>query len=215
MAELILVRHGQANAAARSEDEYDRLSEIGRLQGRWLGEWLSETGADFDRVLSGTLVRHRHTADEMRVTPEADARWNELAYHDLAAAFAEESGVAAPFGSADFSDFFASMMAAWAAGGLKGAPETYASFRDRVRGAVDDAQAAGGRTLVVTSGGVIGQMVARVMDLDVEKTAHLTLGVGNTTMQRLIWTGRRWSLLEFGAAPHLAPAERAHARTFV
>jgi phosphohistidine phosphatase SixA len=39
-ASLVLIRHGQANSAANDEDGYDRLSDLGHQQARWLGDWL-------------------------------------------------------------------------------------------------------------------------------------------------------------------------------
>ena len=105
-------------------------------------------------------------------------------------------------------------MAAWEAEALPGAPERFVDFRGRVYDALDDARAGGGRIMVVTSGGVIGQAVGKAMGLDLEGIARLALGIGNTSVQRLVWTGRRWGLAEFGATPHLAHSDRAHARTF-
>lgn len=214
MAELVLVRHGQANNMARTEDEYDRLSDLGRQQGRWLGEWMREMRSEFDHIVAGSLTRHVHTAEEMGVEPEVDARWNELRYHDLAAAYEAESGEIAPAAGFDFPDYFAGLMAAWEADALSGAPERFGDFRARVLEALEDVRIEGSRILVVTSGGVIGQAVGKTMGLDASGTARLALGIGNTSIQRLVWTGKRWGLAEFGATPHLAHADRAHARTF-
>ena len=214
MAEVVLVRHGQANNTARTEEEYDRLSDLGRQQGQWLGEWLRETRTEFDHVVSGSLTRHVHTADEMDVVPEIDARWNELSYHPLAAAHLETNGIAAPEAGVDFPDYFAGLMKAWEADALPGAPERFTEFRGRVFDAFEETRKTDGRILVVTSGGVIGQAVGKAMGLDLDGIARLALGIGNTSVQRLIWTGRRWGLAEFGATPHLAHADRAHARTF-
>jgi phosphohistidine phosphatase SixA len=63
MGELVLIRHGQANSAANDEAGYDRLSELGHQQARWLGDWLRAHEAPFDRVLMGSLRRHRETAE--------------------------------------------------------------------------------------------------------------------------------------------------------
>jgi len=59
MTEIILVRHGQANSTATDEVGYDRLSDLGRIQAGWLGEWLAATDPDFDRIITGTLNSHR------------------------------------------------------------------------------------------------------------------------------------------------------------
>ncbi len=59
MATLYLVRHGQASFAA---ENYDRLSELGRRQSVWLGEYFAERGIVFARAVCGTLERQRQTA---------------------------------------------------------------------------------------------------------------------------------------------------------
>jgi len=65
MAELYLVRHAQA---AFGTDDYDRLTELGHRQARWLGEYFAERGMGFDRVLTGTLRRHRETLQAIAET---------------------------------------------------------------------------------------------------------------------------------------------------
>jgi len=84
MGEIILVRHGQANSAADNEDDYDKLSDLGHQQAKWLGEWMRTHEAPFDTVMSGTLRRQRETLDGLGY-PDAprDARLNEIAYYDL------------------------------------------------------------------------------------------------------------------------------------
>src|SRR5262245_56412027 len=58
MAELVLVRHGQASFGA---DDYDKLSELGWRQSRWLGEHFASKGTAFDLILRGSLRRHAET----------------------------------------------------------------------------------------------------------------------------------------------------------
>ena len=65
MGEITLVRHGQANSSATTEEDYDRLSELGHQQAEWLGEWMQGHEKPFDHVLSGTLRRHRETVAGM------------------------------------------------------------------------------------------------------------------------------------------------------
>src|SRR5688572_2333355 len=89
MAELVLVRHGQASFGA---DDYDKLSELGWRQSRWLGEYFAERGAAFDRVIRGSMRRHAETltgiAEGMGKTLEGgvDARLDEYDSHALLAA---------------------------------------------------------------------------------------------------------------------------------
>jgi phosphohistidine phosphatase SixA len=58
VAELFLVRHAQASFGT---DDYDRLSDLGHQQSRWLGDYFAQRGLVFDRVVTGTLRRHRET----------------------------------------------------------------------------------------------------------------------------------------------------------
>ena len=62
MALLFLVRHGQASFGTA---DYDRLSELGRQQSRWLGEYFGERAVRFKRVVAGTLRRQQDTASEI------------------------------------------------------------------------------------------------------------------------------------------------------
>jgi broad specificity phosphatase PhoE len=55
-----LVRHGQASFAAA---DYDQLSELGYEQSRVLGEALRSRLPGVDAVLTGTMRRHRQTAE--------------------------------------------------------------------------------------------------------------------------------------------------------
>ena len=59
MAELFMVRHGQASFGTGN---YDQLSALGERQGVWLGEYFAERGIAFDRVVTGSMQRHRQTA---------------------------------------------------------------------------------------------------------------------------------------------------------
>jgi broad specificity phosphatase PhoE len=56
---LHLVRHGQASFFA---ENYDRLSPLGELQARRLGEFFAARGVTFDAVHSGPAERQRRTA---------------------------------------------------------------------------------------------------------------------------------------------------------
>ena len=62
MAKLFVVRHGQASFGA---EDYDALSDLGRQQARWLGDYFAERGIRFQRAMSGSLKRQRDTAREL------------------------------------------------------------------------------------------------------------------------------------------------------
>ena len=60
MAEIYLVRHGQASF---NSDNYDRLSDLGRQQSELLGHYFADRNISFDQIFTGTQLRHSQTAD--------------------------------------------------------------------------------------------------------------------------------------------------------
>jgi broad specificity phosphatase PhoE len=212
MGEVVLVRHGQANSAeATTEAEYDRLSDLGRQQAAWLGEWFRAQGEGFDAVLCGSLARHRQTVEAMGLgAPEVDARLNEMDYFGLAEAHRAAGG--APVTPESFPDHIVEVIHAWRAARIRGA-ESFEAFETRVAGALHDAAREGRRVLCVTSGGTIGMALRHVLGLDPTRMAHLLVPIRNTSVHRLAVRGGASMLSEFNAVPHLLPPERSHAVT--
>lgn len=62
---LYLVRHGQASFFA---ENYDRLSPMGELQARRLGEFFAARGVRFDAAYSGPAVRQQRTVEIIATT---------------------------------------------------------------------------------------------------------------------------------------------------
>ena len=215
MGEIVLVRHGQASFGT---GDYDRLSPLGHEQARWLGEYMGAHDIRADRVIHGALRRQRETAEGILGViggaAETDPRLDEFHYFELEQEYVRNTG-AGPAGSREeFLRQFPLVYQEWEAGRLAGG-ETHDAFTARVAGVVDDALAAGGTSLLVTSGGVIGTAVRRVLGLDAEATAHLLLSIHNASVHRLEWEAGRLRLALFNASPHLDPLDRAHARTYV
>ena len=211
MGTITLVRHGQANSAATTEEDYDRLSKLGHDQARWLGDWLRTHREPFDHVLSGTMRRHRETAVGIGVTPDEDARLNEIAYYTLTHQFAERTGDHAT--PDNFADHMPRVFKAWAAAEIAGT-ETFEAYRDRVREILAEAARPGRRVLVVTSGGIIGMVLHHVLGLDLMRMASVMLPIYNTSLHELQVLPQGTILSGFNATPHLDPPERAHARTY-
>jgi broad specificity phosphatase PhoE len=65
---LYLVRHGQASFFS---DNYDRLSPLGELQARRLGEFFAQREIRFDAIHSGPAERQRRTAEIVAKTMAA------------------------------------------------------------------------------------------------------------------------------------------------
>ena len=211
MGEIILVRHGQANSTATDEAGYDRLSDLGRQQAAWLGDWLRDREDRFDLVLSGSLNRHLGTAEAMGHRPEIDPRLNEMDYFTLSRALTEARGTG-PATQGDFAAHIADVMEAWHRAEIFGT-ETFDAFEARVTGVLTEAAAPGRRVLCITSGGVIGMVIRHLLRLDPTRMAHVLLPILNTSVHRVQVMPHGTVLAGFNATPHLDRADRAHART--
>ncbi len=210
MAELLVLRHAQASFGS---DNYDKLSDLGHRQSELAGEALRAAGWEPDRVVTGTLTRHKETLSSMGFAepPEEHAGWNEYDFHDL---------LAVKFGGNvpdpvrhDRKTHFRTLrdtILDWQGGGVQGAKETYADFRNRVHAArMFSTDCDADRVLVISSGGAIGQLVSHALGAPPAQMIALNLQVKNTSMTRFIFSNSRFFLHEFNATPHLADAERA------
>lgn len=216
VAEIILVRHGQANAQATDEASYDRLSDLGRQQADWLGVHMRTTNPHFDRVLTGTLSRQADTARGMgyEITTQ-DPRLNELSYFSLAHALEDQHGIPAPRDATEFATHLPQVIDHWTRNRLEGVPERFDAFTDRITAALDEACHMPGRTLIVTSGGVIGMALRHTLGLENGGMAKIMLQIMNSSVHRLEYVHDMLMLGAFNATPHLDSPDRAHARTFV
>ncbi len=217
MSHITLIRHGQANSQAKDEASYDQLSPLGHQQASWLGEHMRATHQHHTRLFTGTLRRHRETAAGMETGLSAteDARLNELEYFTLAAALRDEHGVPLPTEQSDFTKHLPQVFTAWKDGKLKGEPESFASFEDRVRSVVTDIGAGSGPALIVTSGGLISMVMRQHLDLSIKAMANIALAIMNTSMHRFRPIGGTWSPVSFNTVPHLETPDRHHAQTHV
>lgn len=217
MGSIVLIRHAQASFGA---DDYDKLSALGHQQARWLAEHFDRHGLAFDRVVRGGLRRHRETAEALAALgigpePQVDPRWDELHYGPLAQEYRAATGVPAMMGRKEFLHHFPKVFCGWAEGRLGLGSESFDAFTDRVHAALDAAAAPGASVLVVTSGGVIGVVLARVLGLDARTTADLLLNIHNASIHRLLLEDGALRLDLFNASPHFDPTDRAHARTYI
>jgi len=195
MGELYLVRHGQANSGATSEEDYDRLSDLGHAQARLLGAWMRDHEAPFDHILSGTMRRHRETAAGMGVEPERfDARLNEMEYFALIRDMEVHHGVAPPASSEDFAVHMPQTLAAWEQATIDGS-EPFASFESRILGAIAEASKPGKR------------------GLSTDQMAHVLLPIYNSSLHRFRIRPEGTFLMTFNGIPHLDPPKLADHRT--
>jgi broad specificity phosphatase PhoE len=216
MSQVTLVRHGQANSVSNDEHGYDKLSELGHQQAAWLGQYFDSVGEVFDRVYSGTLVRHRETAAAMgHADPVCDARLNEVAYFDLSAKMHAQMGIKPPENRDEFIEHLPLVFTAWREGQIKDTIETYTQFEDRVGEVLHEIAEGNGRALVCTSGGWISMAIKVSMGLQLSAMARLALTIMNSSVHQLHPVGAGLTLTRFNTVPHLADPDRQYAQTFI
>jgi broad specificity phosphatase PhoE len=215
MSTITLIRHGQANSTAKDEASYDRLSDLGHEQAKWLGDHLRDTQAHHTRLYTGTLRRHVETAAGMAtgLEPVRDARLNELEYFTLGQLLAEQHGVPFPTEQSQFIDHLPMIFQYWKDGKLENAPETYLEFQTRISDALMEIAAGNGPAIVVTSGGLIANIFGQQMDLSIAATARTAIAIFHTSMHQLHPIGDHLSPLLFNATPHLDTPSRSLSKT--
>lgn len=220
MAELYLVRHGQASYGS---GDYDRLSELGWRQSRWLGEYFAERGVRFDRVVRGTLRRHAETlagiGEGLGAAPAFDMDAGLDEYDSLALLKARYGEIGEPHQGSDRRAHFRLLreaLYAWAEGALEGdAHERFDSFRARVVGALEAIRAAEAeRILVVSSGGPISTMLGEVLGLAPRTIVDMNMQLRNASICELRFNARAMHCVSFNTIPHLDRPERAEALTY-
>ncbi|MFP7572138.1 histidine phosphatase family protein [Marivita sp. S2033] len=219
MSHIVLVRHGQANTGARDDADYDRLSDLGHRQSGWLGEHLRHKGDVFAQIWTGTLRRHVETADAIAADTAGpttrDERLNELEYFTLAQLLAEQHAIPLPDTREGFVRHLPNLFRHWQEGKLEGASESFAQFESRVQDALHEIGALPGRSLVVTSGGLIGMAMRLTLGLDMGAFCNVCLSVQNTSLSSWLPLEGQLALTQFNALPHLDTPERLFAQTHI
>lgn len=226
MAELLLIRHGQARYG---EADYDRLSERGHEQARHVGAALARRAPA--RVFTGPMRRQVETYASARAAaaeagvalPEPEV-WPELAEYpafELIAALGPRLAELPDFAGADRGDArlrergFEALLLRWASGEWN-APgiETAAQFAARVGRGVERAMAAaaGGEQLaLVTSAGPIAAAVGLTLGASEPRMISLSRVVQNASFSMLRFRSARTaqasaaSMVTFNHTAHLPP----------
>jgi broad specificity phosphatase PhoE len=221
MPHLYLVRHAQPDFAGH----YDSVTDLGLQQAVWLGEHLAACGLGFARVACGSLQRQAQTLEALLrhvpgpPPPLVDPRFNEYDAASVLAAY-HHGDERAMRSTGDRRGYFTAVRSALQAWSRQdSAPEGAESWRDfgtRVVAAADavcEGLANEDRVLVVTSGGVIGRLVAEALGAGAEAAIQLNLQTRNTGITEMVRGRSVARLVAFNAVPHLERADRIHAVT--
>ncbi|MBF7073028.1 histidine phosphatase family protein [Glaciecola sp. MH2013] len=216
MAQLYLVRHGQASFGAA---DYDKLSELGQQQSLLLGQYFFERNTHFDHIITGSMLRHKETADGIQqglasnLEQEVDAGWNEFDFGAVVKAYISLHPNEKPKDDAPRAVFYRLLkvaMYAWSKQELgDGLPETWQEFRGRVQQSVDNLCASPyKKVLVASSGGAIAMAMMNMLNLSVENTVNVNLQIKNTSVSHFFFNKQGMQLASFNNVGHLDTPER-------
>jgi broad specificity phosphatase PhoE len=229
LAQLTLVRHGQATPF---EEVTDRLSPLGETQARKLAEYWIRNQTAFDEVYTGSLDRQRRTEELVREAftargltwPEAQvvSELNEYDADSVVKYFAPQLAARDPKfrllveaarcgGHPDrnrrFQKMFEALMNRWITGELDSPEvESWRTFRERVqRGLrrITMGAVSGRRVAAFTSGGPIGVAVQIALNAPHPAGLEVNWRVRNCSLTEFVFSGDRLSLDSFNAMPHL------------
>lgn len=227
MANIYLVRHGQASFGA---ENYDALSPLGERQCRLLGEWWRARGRGTGTVLCGPMRRHRQSFlafaagyDEALIAEDCPGlaefdHENVIEVHrpefrDKAALvrFLAEH----PQPRQAFHEFFTHAVTRWHSGGCDHEyNESWPQFRARVLQAFAALRARGGDLMVFTSGGVIAVILQALLGLDNHRCFALNGIIANGSVTRLLYRADEVTLHSFNSTAHLDVHDEAALITY-
>ena len=221
MADLYLVRHGQASFGAA---DYDKLSPLGERQSRLLGDWFATCGMVPDVVATGAQVRQIDTAALCLDVCDGPARegWLKLdglgEYdHDTVVAryeprYADGAAMHAEFAAQEnprraFHAMYVKAIARWT-GGAHDADyaESWPAFRARVGAGLRRLAALDARTVIAfTSGGPITAVVQELIGLPDARAFDMNWPLVNAGITRLRFSAATGAvtLATYNAHPHL------------
>lgn len=210
MAQILLVRHGQASWGAA---DYDVLSERGEVQSRVLGEALASRGVVPDLVVRGAMRRHRQTAQGVlagagwSAEVAVDDGWNEFDHRQMLELHPAGAERGEELTREEFQTWFEEATLRWTGGRhAEEYDESFAQFADRVQGALDRVLEGLGpkqTAVVFSSGGPISWVTAALLGGGAELWTELNPVTVNASVSKVV-VGRRGStLVSFNDHSHL------------
>ena len=227
MADIYLVRHGQASFGKAN---YDKLSDLGAQQAYWLGDYFKQRETQFDAVFMGDMVRHRETQEGIAngiqskayclPDVQTNSALNEFNFQAVAAAYLErfpEQKVPEGAPASEYYRLLRKAMLAWSKDELEHGllDETWKTFEGRVSGMLEQLQHSDAkRVLVVSSGGAIAMMLKQILGYSDETVINMNLQIRNTSFSQCFANPRGLHLNNFNSVPHLDVLDRLHAITY-
>jgi len=223
MAELFLIRHGQASFG---KEDYDQLSSKGEQQSRLLGQNWPLPPFESIKWVSGAMVRHQQTAngflkgaglsgsklivdagfnefDHLQILYRQQPSWESR--HEMTRELASFSQP-----EKQFQQVFSQAIVRWVSGEYNSEyTESWVDFQQRCWQALLGLTAQAYRDsavktlMVFTSGGPISAIVQQVLSLSDRDTFAVNEVLANTGVTRLLFSGGKISLSYLNNFSHL------------
>lgn len=232
MSSIYLIRHGQASFG---QENYDQLSELGERQATRLGQTLSPRLGTVDRVVLGSMQRHRQTAENCLaafnlnlddIDAEFDAGWNEYDHQDILAQyrpeFATASGMTEYIKQQEnpkhaFEADFNAAMNRWISGQHNDYTESWDDYRSRVKQALKrtvEGHKGSSRTFVFTSGGPISLVSQELLGVPPQAIMRMNWTLMNCAITKLVATKDRLFLSSLNEHTHFEGEQYKHFITY-
>lgn len=207
MPAIAILRHGQASFGT---DDYDRLSDLGRVQAQVAGQELVRRGLRSPVLVSGSLLRQRDTAaiagrELGAASDRIDPRFDEFDAHAAVDAYLGRKGATDGMSSREFQGHLDDVMGEWMATG----DARWRQFVDgAMAGLTELAQSlpAGQDAVVVSSAGVTAAITGRLLSADASGVIALNRVSVNASITTVVWGSRGLSLVTFNDHAHLLGA---------
>ena len=231
MGKILLIRHGQASVLS---DNYDQLSDIGRVQGARLAAYFQTKNLNPHKIISGPLERQKdtaHLAFSSHLENGANVEiMDQLREHEgyqivksVIPQLIQEDPVIRKIASEDMGDrqsrikcymrMYEVIAKRWIKEELDYDTtrfESWKDFKSRVATAMEllkERSIANHTTVVVSSGGPISVLISQILGLSDEKSMHLSWALNNASISELLFNDTRISLKSFNTLPHLQEDE--------
>ena len=213
MAELYLIRHAQASFGA---DNCDRLSDLGHQQSQSLGKALADQGVNPDFFHAGDMQRHRETLEGIQAG--LGHKKSSFILHTVLNEFDSTGLLNARFRKGgtpalmhkDRKVHFRTLhdtVLAWQQNQIEDPPESWGIFCARIEAAWQAIMIEGPKTvLAVSSGGVIAQMTAALLQTSPEQQIKLQLQLKNCAVKQFIFSVRSTYLNGLNETLHITAA---------
>lgn len=211
---IYFIRHSQASFG---QMQYDQLSELGKKQALLLKD--QPELRDAGQIVTGTLKRQIQTAELVFPHKEFESitDWNELNYKDIIANFdkdfenfdkAVEKLKQKKNAMSIFNEIYISSLQKWMKYEDNNSyKENYSSFHHRVKTALDHVLSLPhDQNIVVTSGGIIAEILKIILGTDALKSIDLMVTIKNASITSLNYMNGSFRLNYFNYY-HYLPKE--------